>query len=220
MKTLQIKQLSPNAKLPTRAHSTDAGLDIYAAETIVLRPQGQHILKTGIAVNIPAGYVGFLTSRSGVSSRTKLVIETGKIDAGYNGELGINIKNDDAFLDTESQLNNRELSKGFAPLMYDVKGEKIENGNPFQHDIGKVYKIEQGDKIAQLVIVPIVTPQLEIVDQFDTQSERGDKGFGSSDLDCSGIEVGKIDTNQMTEEQIKQLGENIKMFSTSDEVRP
>src|SRR5699024_7846541 len=82
------------------------------------------------------------------------------------------------------------------------------------------YLVQAGEKIAQLVIQRVETPQLEIVDQFDTQSERGDKGFGSSDLDCSGIEIGKIDTNQMTEEQIKQLGENIKMFSTSDEVRP
>ena len=181
MKTIQIKQLSESATLPTRNYNTDAGLDIYAAETVVLRPQGQHILKTGIAVSIPPGYVGLLTSRSGVSSRTKLVIETGKIDALYNGELGINIKNDDAYLDTKSQLNNKEISKGFPPLLYNVKGEKIENGNPFQHDIGKVYRIDKGDKIAQLVIVPIVTPQLEIVDQFDTQSERGEKGFGSSD---------------------------------------
>src|SRR5699024_12575083 len=113
MKTLQIKQLSPNAKLPTRAHSTDAGLDIYAADTIVLKPQGQHILKTGIAVNIPAGYVGFLTSRSRVSSRTKLVIETGKIDACYYGEIGINKKNDDSFLDREKALNNIEHITGF-----------------------------------------------------------------------------------------------------------
>ena len=181
MKTLQVKQLNENATLPTRNFSTDSGLDIYAAETVVLRPQGQHVLKTGIAVNIPPGYVGLLTSRSGVSSRTKLVVETGKIDAGYNGELGINIKNDDAFLDAKLRLNNREVSKGFAPLMYDVKGEKIENGNPFQHDIGKVYRIDKGDKIAQLVIVPIVTPQLEIVNNFDVESERGSKGFGSSD---------------------------------------
>src|SRR5699024_3719482 len=165
MKTLQIKQLSPNAKLPTRAHSTDAGLDIYAAETIVLRPQGQHILKTGIAVNIPAGYVGFLTSRSGASSRTKLVIETGKIDAGYNGELGINIKNDDAFLHTESQVNNRELSKGFALLMYHVRGEKIDNGNRVRHDMGKVYTVEPLPNSPQLVLVHILRPELAAVDQ-------------------------------------------------------
>jgi dUTPase len=43
------------------------------------------------------------------------------------------------------------------------------------------YLVQRGEKIAQLVVTPIVTPQLEIVDQFDTQSERGEKGFGSSD---------------------------------------
>src|SRR5699024_5044584 len=43
------------------------------------------------------------------------------------------------------------------------------------------YLVQRGEKIAQLVVTPIVTPQLEIVDQFDTQSARGSKGFGSSD---------------------------------------
>ncbi|MEJ3549646.1 dUTP pyrophosphatase, partial [Staphylococcus aureus] len=52
------------------------------------------VIKTDVAVSIPEGYVGLLTSRSGVSSKTYLVIETGKIDAGYHGNLGINIKND------------------------------------------------------------------------------------------------------------------------------
>ena len=181
MNTIKIKKLHPDAITPTRSHPHDAGLDIYASESVVIRPQGQHVLKTGIAVDIPQGYVGLLTSRSGVSSKTKLVVETGKIDAGYNGELGINIKNDDAFLETSTQLQNKELSKGFSPLMYNVKGEKINNGNPFEHDIGKVYQINAGDKIAQLVISPIVTPSVEIVEELKSESARGANGFGSTD---------------------------------------
>lgn len=47
------------------------------------------MIKTDVAVNIPEGYVGLLTNRSGVSSKTHLVIETGKIDAGYQGNLGL-----------------------------------------------------------------------------------------------------------------------------------
>ena len=43
------------------------------------------------------------------------------------------------------------------------------------------YLVRKGEKIAQLVISPIVTPSLEIVDQFDTQSDRGSNGFGSTD---------------------------------------
>src|SRR5699024_7067437 len=116
MNTLKIKTLHEGATIPTRSHPHDAGLDIYASESVVIRPQGQHVLKTGIDVDIPQGYVGLLTSRSRVSSRTKLVVETGKIDAGYNGELGINIKNDEAFVETAVQFQNREVGMGFKPL--------------------------------------------------------------------------------------------------------
>ncbi|HBO2457081.1 TPA: dUTP pyrophosphatase, partial [Pseudomonas aeruginosa] len=83
-KKLEIKLLSENATIPTRDR-LDAGYDIYAAETVILEPQEKAVIKTDVAVNIPEGYVGLLTSRSGVSSKTRLVIETGKIDAGYHG---------------------------------------------------------------------------------------------------------------------------------------
>ncbi|HDT7152208.1 TPA: dUTP pyrophosphatase, partial [Staphylococcus aureus] len=80
--TLQVKLLSENARMPERNHKTDAGYDIFSAETVVLEPQEKAVIKTDVAVSIPEGYVGLLTSRSGVSSKTHLVIETGKIDAG------------------------------------------------------------------------------------------------------------------------------------------
>lgn len=194
MNKLQIKQLSESAALPTRAHATDAGLDIFAAESVVLKPQQKYKLKTGIAVNIPAGYVGFLTSRSGVSSKTDLVIETGKIDAGFTGEMKINIKNDAHKPEHHILQNNHHLEHSYEPLLYDVKGEKVENGNPFSLAEGKTYLINEGDKIAQLVIVPIVTPQLEIVDQFDSQSDRGTNGFGSTDYDdnSKALELGQL----------------------------
>ncbi|WP_202974520.1 dCTP deaminase domain-containing protein, partial [Staphylococcus pseudintermedius] len=119
MDKLQIKLLSDNATLPTRNHSTDAGFDIYAAETVVLEPQEKALIATDIAVNIPKGYVGLLTSRSGVSSKTHLVIETGKIDAGFQGHMQINIKND-----------NEELASydaySFIPLALDIAGKTIQ----------------------------------------------------------------------------------------------
>ncbi|OHS72737.1 dUTP pyrophosphatase, partial [Staphylococcus sp. HMSC74F04] len=80
-------------------HKTDAGYDIFSAETVILEPQEKTVIKTDVAVSIPEGYVGLLTSRSGVSSKTHLVIETGKIDAGYQGNLGINIKNENETLE-------------------------------------------------------------------------------------------------------------------------
>ncbi|WP_312632157.1 dCTP deaminase domain-containing protein, partial [Mammaliicoccus sciuri] len=97
--TLQVKLLSKDARMPERNHKTDAGYDIFSAKTVVLEPQEKAVIKTDVAVSIPEGYVGLLTSRSGVSSKTHLVIETGKIDAGYHGNLGINIKNENETLE-------------------------------------------------------------------------------------------------------------------------
>lgn len=169
MNNLNIKLLSDNATTPTRAYGVSAGLDIYAAETVVIEPQEKILLATDIAVDIPEGYVGLLTSRSGVSSKTHLVVETGKIDAGYNGHMKVNIKND-------SQRNVATGHFGFGDYL-NVKGEKITDTNS---TIGETYKINKGDKIAQLVIVPIVTPEVNVVEEFESESERGTNGFGSS----------------------------------------
>ena len=151
MNNLNIKLLSDNATTPTRAYGVSAGLDIYAAETVVIEPQEKILLATDIAVDIPEGYVGLLTSRSGVSSKTHLVVETGKIDAGYNGHMKVNIKNDSVVL---------------VP--------------PEENFCLGSYVINKGDKIAQLVIVPIVTPEVNVVEEFESESERGTNGFGSS----------------------------------------
>lgn len=127
MDKLQIKLLSENATLPTRNHSTDAGFDIYAAETVILEPQEKALIATDIAVNIPKGYVGLLTSRSGVSSKTHLVIETGKIDAGFHGNMKINIKNDFERKDLQSfrDANDIAYSYGFKVLALNTYLEDV-----------------------------------------------------------------------------------------------
>ena len=91
---LQYKLLSNTAKQPTRAHSTDAGIDLYTDEEYTLSSQEKRVMKTGVAINIPKGYVGLLTGRSGISSKTDLVVTLGIIDAGFHGNIGINVKND------------------------------------------------------------------------------------------------------------------------------
>lgn len=181
MTKLQIKLLSDNATKPKRADDESAGYDIYAAETVVLEPQQKALIATDLAVNIPKGYVGLLTSRSGVSSKTHLVVETGKIDAGFQGHMRINIKNDEQRLDLESLVNNERLERNYKePLVYDINDKKITNGNPFEVGIGRKYQINKGDRLAQLVIVPIWTPELVPVKEFSNETARGEKGWGSS----------------------------------------
>lgn len=166
--TLEIKLLTENATMPERGR-LDAGYDIFAAETVILEPQEKAKIRTDIAVNIPEGYVGLLTSRSGVSSKTHLVIETGKIDAGYQGNLGINIKNDD--LPRMPGLRHAKF-KGLENYYIATNGKET-------YKLG-TYKINKGDKLAQLVIVPIWTPELKEVEEFSYVSERGTDGFGST----------------------------------------
>jgi dUTP pyrophosphatase len=163
---MEIKLLSDKATMPTR-NNLDAGYDIYAAETKILEPQDKALIATDLAVNIPQGYVGLLTSRSGVSSKTHLVIETGKIDAGYQGHMKINIKNDNADDGAETIF------------LRDISDEKIfeEERNIYKRG---TYQINKGDKLAQLVIVPIFTPELQEVTEFNNETARGQQGFGST----------------------------------------
>ena len=169
--TLEIKLLTENATMPKRDR-LDAGYDIFAAETVILEPQEKAVIKTDVAVNIPEGYVGLLTSRSGVSSKTHLVIETGKIDAGYQGNLGINIKNDNETLESWIGYN-------FSDLALNIEEKVIPTLDDKEVMIG-TYQINKGDKLAQLVIVPIWTPELKEVEEFSYVSERGTDGFGST----------------------------------------
>jgi len=166
MTKLQIKLLSDNATKPKRADDESAGYDIYAAETVILEPQEKALIATDLAVNIPKGYVGLLTSRSGVSSKTHLIVETGKIDAGFQGHMQINIKND------------MELTNETIPYFSGIDDKPLELSN---YDLlAKTYKINKGDRLAQLVIVPIWTPELVPVKEFSNETARGEKGFGST----------------------------------------
>lgn len=164
---LEIKLLSNNATLPKRTDDLSAGYDIYSAETVILEPQQKALIATDLAVNIPKGYVGLLTSRSGVSSKTHLVVETGKIDADYTGHMKINIKND--YDDDGAETI----------FLRDISNEKIfeEKRNLYKR---VSYQINKGDRLAQLVIVPIFTGEVELVDDFTDETARGTKGFGSS----------------------------------------
>ena len=95
MGPLQIKRLHPDATLPVRAHATDAGLDLHAAEEIGIPVLGRNLVGTGIAVHIPKGYVGYITPRSGLAHSNGLTVlnAPGTIDAGFTGEIKVILVN-------------------------------------------------------------------------------------------------------------------------------
>lgn len=130
--------------LPYRKHADDAGADLRARVDSPVYLHPGHMLKipTGIGVSIPKGYVGLIQPRSGASSEGKLVI-TGTIDAGYTGEMSMNVFN---------PLDNNYVV------------------------------IKPKERIAQLVVVPYLQTEFELVDELPS-GERGENGFGSTGND-------------------------------------
>jgi dUTP pyrophosphatase len=94
---LPIRRLRPDAVLPERAYSGDAGLDLAACERVQLPPGERVTVGTGLAVAIPEGYAGFVQPRSGIAMRHGITIvnSPGLVDSGYRGELQVVLLNTD-----------------------------------------------------------------------------------------------------------------------------
>jgi dUTP pyrophosphatase len=101
---LKIKKINSEAVVPNYAHPDDAGFDLYSVETLKIAPMSRVQVATGIALEIPIGYVGLVWDKSGLSHKHGLKTLGGVIDAGYRGEVKVGVIN----LGTETYL----LEKG------------------------------------------------------------------------------------------------------------
>ncbi len=95
--TLRVVRVDERARVPTRAHAGDAGLDLYALDASVLEPGERASVPTGIAVQIPPGHAGLVLPRSGLAARhgISVVNAPGLIDSGYRGEVRVLLLNTD-----------------------------------------------------------------------------------------------------------------------------
>ncbi|WP_372789257.1 dUTP diphosphatase [Paraconexibacter sp.] len=94
---LRVQRLDPRARLPERAHATDAGYDLRALDGGVLEPGARAMVRTGIAIGLPPGHAGLVLPRSGLAARSgvALVNAPGLIDEDYRGELRVLLLNTD-----------------------------------------------------------------------------------------------------------------------------
>lgn len=136
---MKVKKLRENAILPTRAHATDAGLDLYTTEDVTIQRGFPAKISTGIAIALPENTVGLILDKSSLGSQG-LKVMGGVIDQNYRGDIVVCLSN---------------LSPNV--LAY----------------------LSAGVKIAQLLVVPILRPEIEEVDDLDA-TDRGDGGFGST----------------------------------------
>ncbi len=86
---LNFKKLSPTAITPTKAHTTDAGFDLYADEEVILKYGETAAIKTNIAIELPEGYVADVRPRSGLTLNTGLRVHYGTVDAGYRDGVSV-----------------------------------------------------------------------------------------------------------------------------------
>lgn len=84
--------LDYGAFMPTRAHKTDAGADLYTPIDTIVPAKGARVIDTGVHVQVPHGYVGMVKSKSGLNTQYGLVAE-GVIDEGYTGSIKVKIYN-------------------------------------------------------------------------------------------------------------------------------
>jgi dUTP pyrophosphatase len=92
-----VRRLDPELPLPSYAHDGDAGADLCAAADVQLPPGGRALVPTGIAIALPPGYVGLVHPRSGLAHRLGVTVlnAPGTVDAGYRGEILVNLINHD-----------------------------------------------------------------------------------------------------------------------------
>ena len=160
---IQFKKLVPEAQKPKFGKPGDAGADLVATSVDFSR-EDQIVYGTGLAVEIPEGMVGLVFPRSSVRNYDLIMSNSvGVIDSGYRGEIMVtfNIKMDLLLID---ELDSAESLQELSDTMFDI---------PYDN----VYQV--GDRIAQLVIVPVPLIQYTEVEEL-SETSRGTGGHGST----------------------------------------
>jgi dUTP pyrophosphatase len=93
--SVSVRRLDPSLPLPSYAHPGDAGADLLSRIDVTLAPGERTLVPTGVAIALPEGYAGFTHPRSGMAARHGITIVNapGTIDAGYRGEILVNLVN-------------------------------------------------------------------------------------------------------------------------------
>lgn len=155
---VKFKKLNENAVLPTYATEGSAAMDLYVItdSAVEIKPGESKVFDTGLAVEIPEGYVGLIVGRSGLGfkNRISLANRVGVIDSDYRGEIKVKLSNEN-FART-SATNNSIVS-----------------------ELDKAFTVSNHDRVAQMLIMPVIQAEIELTDEL-SDTERGANGFGST----------------------------------------
>ena len=168
---VNFKKLVPEAQKPKFGKPGDAGADLVATEIVYDAVQNKLICHTGLSVEIPEGMVGLVFPRSSIRNYDlSMANSVGVIDSGYRGEIMVTFN-----VNIEQRIYNKI-------------GEVIDEGDvtnqqdwldSFDDDTYSYKLYEKGDRIAQLIIMPVPLIQYTEVDEL-SESKRGHGGYGST----------------------------------------
>lgn len=170
---VKIKKLCENAVIPNYAKFGDAGMDLVATSK-VFDEYGNVEYGTGIAIEIPEGYVGLVFPRSSICKQDlSLSNSVGVIDSNYRGEIKLKFKPSLAYMDFGVADNKYGINKisnyfDFVGIPGNIEKDSI---------IPSIYGI--GERIGQLIIMPYPSISFVEVDELSS-TERGIRGFGST----------------------------------------
>lgn len=168
---VNIKKLHPDAVIPSYAKPGDAGMDLTAISKKVETgndDDGEYIeYGTGLAIEIPDGYVGLVFPRSSVSKKDLFLANSvGVIDSGYRGEIKLRYKIEQEY---DVLVDWEHPTRMMSDTINYQSGDRIFYAN--------IYAV--GDKVGQLLILPY--PSVEMIEVSELgSSDRGEGGFGST----------------------------------------
>ncbi len=159
-----IELCKEDAVLPKYANPGDAGMDVYAAESIIIAPGETVVVPTGLKLAMPEGYEIQVRPRSGISFKTPLRVPNspGTIDSGYRDELGIIISNS-----SDMDVPDNTMS----PFTLDEKENRK-----------GTYIIRKGDRIAQIVLQVVPKMEFTVVNSVGEIGSNRGGGFGSTGI--------------------------------------
>lgn len=167
---VKFKKLHEDAVIPSYAKPGDAGMDLTAVSVCYESDIDCIVYDTGLALEIPEGYVGLIFPRSSLSKKDLILTNhVGVIDSGYRGSIKLKFKPDMEHWCEAEDL--RDLKNGTFDFYKTAEGEWFK-----QIAMADVYAV--GDRIGQLIILPY--PNIELEEGELSTSERNDGGFGST----------------------------------------
>ncbi len=151
---VKFVKLNNLAIVPSRQKTGDAGYDLYATESVRIKPMSRALVSTGLSIEVPQGYYARIAPRSGLAVKNGIDVLAGVVDSSYRGEVKVVLMN--LSIDLASMM-------GLTP---NIAGSSFD------------FNIKAGDRIAQLIIEKYHAVDWQEVESLSTTERTG--GFGST----------------------------------------